>query len=156
MLTFFPTDILLLLTVLAMTVLLFLSLRQEHLRRPWRKVMGSSTGLVSALLLGLFTCVAVLDSVRIEQGVHTLSLLDLGLSGLRNATEKTYSEPLSLYASAHEMVRESDGREVWKVPRLVFAGQHLAHPEEDHRTDLIYRLIKGLILGGVGAFSWRF
>ena len=150
MLTFFPTDILLLLTVLAMTVLLFLSLRQEHLRRPWRKVMGSATGLVSALLLGLFTCVAVLDSVRIEQGVQTLSLLDLGLSGLRNATEKTYSEPLSLYASAHEMVRGPDGREVWMTPRLVFAGRHLKQPEKDHQADLIQRFIKGVILGGIG------
>ena len=156
MLTFFPTDVLLLSTILAMVVCLFLSLRQEHLRRPWQKVMGSATGLVSALILGLFTLVAVLDSVRIDQGAQTLTLLDLGLSGLRTASEKTYSEPLSIYASVHEMVRESDGREVWKAPRLVFAGQHLAHPEEDHRRDLIYRLIKGLILGGVGGLLLAF
>ena len=150
MLTFFPTDILLLSTVVAMAVCLLLSLRQEHLRRPWRKVMGSATGLVSALILGLFTLVAVLDSVRIDQGAQTLSLLDLGLSGLRTASEKTYSEPLSIYASVHEMVRGSDGREVWTAPRLVFAGQHLKHPQEDHRSDLIQRFFKGLILGGSG------
>jgi peptide/nickel transport system permease protein len=150
MLRFYPTDVLLLLTVLAMGVFLLLSLRQEHLRRPWRKVMGSATGLVSALLLGLFTGIAVLDSVRIDQGSQTLSLLDLGLSPLRTSTEKTYSEPLGVFASVHEMVRESDGRESWKAPRLVFGGRHLHDPKEDRPIDLMQRFFKGGILGGGG------
>lgn len=149
MLRFYPTDVLLLLTVLAMALFLVLSLRQEHLRRPWRKVMGSPTGLVSALLLGLFTTVAVLDSVRIDQGAQTLSLLDLGLSSLRTSTEKTYSEPLGVYASVHEMVRTSDGHEIWTAPRLVFGGRHLVHPEEDRLRDLVQRFFKGGVLGGL-------
>ena len=123
--------------------------------------MGSVTGLVSAVILGLLTCVAVLDSVRVDQGVQTLSLLDLGLSGLRNASEKTYSEPLSIYSSVHEMVRASDGHEVWMAPRLVFAGRHLENPERDHLADLTERFFKGLLQGGmVGIFlailtAWR-
>ena len=150
MLKLYPTDVLLLLTLLAMGIFLMLSLSREHLRRPWRKVMGSTTGLISALILALFTGVAVLDSIRIDQGGQTLSFLDLGLTHLRESTEKTYSEPLGVYTSVHEMVRQPDGREIWTTPRLVFGGRHLEDPEKERWNDLTQRGLGGLILGGGG------
>lgn len=150
MLTFYSTDVLLLGTLLALFVCLVLSLREEHLRRPWNKVMASGTGLTCALILALFTGVAILDSVRITRGSQTLSLLDLGLSGLRDSTEKTYSEPLAVYASVHEMVRQGNGGEIWITPRLIFGGRQLVHPEEDRLPDLLQRSGQGLLLGGGG------
>lgn len=147
MLKFYPTDILLLLTLLGLLLFLVFSLRQEHLRRPWRKVARSTTAMVSALLLGLFVSVSVLDSIRIEKQGQTLSLLDLGFSPLRLSGEKTYSEPLAYRSSVHEMVRDPDGKEIWMTPRLHYGGRHLEHPEQDHAADLIHRLSMGLGVG---------
>lgn len=159
MLTFFPTDILLLVTVLALGLFLVLSLRQPHLRRPWQKVARSETALVSSLILGLFVSIAVTDSIRIETRGQTLSLLDLGLSSIRLSGEKTYSAPLAYRAAVHEMARDDQGHEAWVAPRLRFGGHHLAQPETDHLKDVFSRILRGSLPAAVMAFllafQWR-
>lgn len=138
--------------------------RQEHLRRPWRKVASSRSAMVSLVILLAYLGIAVLDSLRFypdaDRGGQAgspyigepVTLLDQSLAFLRNRTEKTYSAPLAIHGFAREMMRENDGREHWDLPRLQFAGRHLADPERDWMADVIRKGASGL-MQGMGVWS---
>ena len=158
-----PTDILFLLMLLGLAALVAYTLRQEHLRRPWRSVMRSRSAMISLVILLVYLLIALLDSIRIpvSSNAHLnstsasigepVTLLDFGLGRIRDAQEKTYSAPLAVVAHAREMIRQPDGREAWTYPRLQFGGRHLANPEQEHAGDLIRRTALGL---GAGAGAW--
>lgn len=159
------TDTLFILMLFGLGVLLWRSLRQEHLRRPWRRVARNRAAMVSAVILLTYLFIALLDSIRIPASAtanggasetaafigEPVTLLDLALERLRRGQEKTYSAPLAVYAQAREMTRLSDGREIWAYPRLRFGGGHLAHPETEHGQDL-FRLTGHGLLAGLGAW----
>lgn len=159
MFVFLPTDVLFLLLTGVAFVLVLVSLKQEHLRRPWRKVGSSRSAMISLMFLLLYLLVAVLDSVRlpIKPGTSTspagvaesLTLLDRCLVNLRQGQEKTYSAPLAVYAHAREMLRLADGRESWGYPRLQFGGSHLRDPEQDYLPDVVRFILRGLLWGGL-------
>lgn len=158
-----PTDILFLLMLLGLTALVVYTLRQEHLRRPWRSVMRSRSAMISLVILLVYLLIALLDSIRIpvSSNAHLnstsapigepVTLLDFGLGRIRDAQEKTYSAPLAVVAYAREVIRQPDGREAWTYPRLQFGGRHLANPEQEHASDLIRRTALGL---GAGVAGW--
>ncbi len=157
-----PTDILFLSMLLGLVVLVFYTVRQEHLRRPWRAVMRSRSAMISLVILLAYLLIAVLDSIRIPVSPNghvnsssapigePVTLLDFGLGGIRDGQERTYSAPLAVVAHAREMTRQPDGREVWSYPRLEFGGRHLANPEHDHAGDLSRRAVSGLLIGFAG------
>lgn len=158
-----PTDILFLLMLLGLAALVAYTLRQEHLRRPWRSVIRSRSAMISLVILLVYLLIALLDSIRlpVSSNAHVnstsapigepVTLLDFGLGRIRDAQEKTYSAPLAVVAHAREMIRQPDGREAWTYPRLQFGGRHLANPEQEHAGDLIRRTALGL---GAGAGAW--
>jgi len=160
-----PTDSLFILMLIVLGVLLWRSLRQEHLRRPWRRVARNRAAMASAVILLTYLFIALLDSIRIPASASTnggaseaaafigepVTLLDLALERLRGGQEKTYSAPLAVYAQAREMTRLPDGREIWAYPRLRFGGGHLAHPETEHGQDL-FRLTGHGLLAGLGVW----
>jgi peptide/nickel transport system permease protein len=158
-----PTDILFLLMLLGLLALVIYTLRQEHLRRPWRHVMRSRSAMISLVILLAYLLIALLDSIRIPVGPNAyanstsapigepVTLLDFGLGSIRDAQEKTYSAPLAVVAHAREMTRQPDGREAWTYPRLQFGGRHLDNPEQDHLGDLIRTTMLGL---GAGIGGW--
>jgi peptide/nickel transport system permease protein len=158
-----PTDILFLLMLLGLAALVVYTLRQEHLRRPWRSVIRSRSAMISLVILLVYLLIALLDSIRIpvSSNAHLnsisapigepVTLLDFGLGRIRDAQEKTYSAPLAVVAHAREMIRQPDGREAWTYPRLQFGGRHLANPEQQYASDLIRRTALGL---GVGIAGW--
>jgi peptide/nickel transport system permease protein len=158
-----PTDILFLLMLLGLAALVAYTLRQEHLRRPWRSVIRSRSAMISLVILLVYLLIALLDSIRIpvSSNAHVnstsapigepVTLLDFGLGRIRDAQEKTYSAPLAVVAHAREMIRQPDGHEAWTYPRLQFGGRHLANPEQEHASDLIRRTALGL---GVGIAGW--
>jgi peptide/nickel transport system permease protein len=158
-----PTDILFLLMLLGLAALVAYTLRQEHLRRPWRSVIRSRSAMISLVILLVYLLIALLDSIRIpvSSNAHVnstsapigepVTLLDFGLGRIRDAQEKTYSAPLAVVAHAREMIRQADGREAWTYPRLQFGGRHLANPEQEHASDLIRRIALGL---GAGIAGW--
>lgn len=158
-----PTDILFLLMLLGLAALVAYTLRQEHLRRPWRSVIRSRSAMISLVILLVYLLIALLDSIRIPVSSNAyvnstsapigepVTLLDFGLGRIRDAQEKTYSAPLAVVAHAREMIRQADGREAWTYPRLQFGGRHLANPEQEHASDLIRRIALGL---GAGIAGW--
>ena len=165
-----PTDGLFILMMSGLSVLLWRSLRQEHLRRPWRRVARNRMAMVSAVILMAYLLIAVLDSIRFPALASAgagasetaafigepVTLLDLTLDRIRRGQEKTYSAPLAVYAHAREMTRRPDGREVWAYPRLRHGGGHLTHPEVEHGRDLFRLAVQGVLagvavwLGGLG------
>jgi len=157
-----PTDVLFLLLLLGLSALLVYTVRQEHLRRPWRSVMRSRSAMISLVILLAYLLIAILDSIRVPASVNgpgssgaapigePVTLLDVGLTAIRDAQEKTYSAPLAVVAHAREMTRQADGREVWAYPRLQYGGRHLADPDREHADDLLRRALLGLAAGLAG------
>ena len=157
-----PTDVLFLLLLLGLSALAVYTLRQEHLRRPWRSVMRSRSAMISLVILLAYLLIAILDSIRLPVSANGLgssgatpigepvTLLDVGLTAIRDAQEKTYSAPLAVVAHAREMTRQADGREVWAYPRLQYGGRHLADPDREHADDLLRRALLGLAAGLAG------
>lgn len=157
-----PTDVLFLLLLLGLSALAVYTLRQEHLRRPWRSVMRSRSAMISLVILLAYLLIAILDSIRLPVSANGLgssgatpigepvTLLDVGLTAIRDAQEKTYSAPLAVVAHAREMTRQADGREVWVYPRLQYGGRHLADPDRERAGDLLRRTLLGLLAGLAG------
>ena len=154
-----PTDLLFFLMLAGMLLLAVRSRGQDHLRRPWRKVARSRSAMISLVILLAYLLLAVLDSIRLPAGARglgeaaaigePLTLLDLVLTPLREGQEKTYSAPLAAYAHAREMVREPDGRERWRYPRLRFGGRQLDDPEGQRWGDAGRLTGEGLAWGGL-------
>jgi peptide/nickel transport system permease protein len=103
------------------------------LRQSWRHVLHDASAMSAGVVLLLFVLIAVLDSVHFRPllpaspgatatsepvySTRTLSLLDVLLSGPREAIEKTYSKPLA----THQFSKESlvvNGVLVRDFPRL--------------------------------------
>lgn len=156
--TLFWTDAFFFLLLLMLVLMIGLIRRQEHLRRPWRKVARSRVAMVSLVILLAYLGIAVLDSIHFYpsasagdsgHGYRTepVSVLDLWAAPLRTRVEKTYSHPFSAYAYARENIRQSDGSTRWDYPRLEFGGAHLADPDVEQVPDIA---ITGLLGAGKG------
>ena len=164
------TDILFFALLLGFAGLAWRMARQEHLRRPWRKVARNRSAMVSLVILLAYLSIAILDSIRFTPTeAHAgnagspyigepITILDQLFGSLRGRTEKTYSAPLAIHGFAREMVREADGREHWDQPRLQFAGTHLTDPERERATDIAHKTMlglgKGLAVWGALAVCW--
>jgi peptide/nickel transport system permease protein len=150
---FLWTDILIFLLVAVVVGFGFHARRQEHLRAPWREVARSRLGMASAVVLGTFVFVGLLDSIhfhpRMEVGdgkvgaprysSEVLSLFDLTVKPLRERVEKTYSAPFATHLYAKETVVLEDGRQVRDYPRLKYGGAHLKDPAQDWASDILGR-----------------
>ncbi|MBI5435920.1 MAG: ABC transporter permease [Nitrosomonadales bacterium] len=139
--------------------------RREYLLLPWQRVMKSSVGMVSLLVLSLFLLVGLLDSLHYRvalpeksngQTVYSpevLSAFDTLVSGLRSRIEKTYSAPLAAYLYAKESIETPDGKILRDYPRLKFGGVHLADPQHELAGDVVRRAVVGglggLLVGGL-------
>lgn len=135
------TDALLWSLFLAFLFGLWLILRSPLQRAVWQKVFQQRLAVVSAVLLGVAAGFALLDSIhfreplpalknepaQVRYSVEVRSVLDLLLTDLRTAHEKTYSAPLAVTLSAVEPVTVTlpDGSvEVRReTPRLKVAGR---------------------------------
>jgi peptide/nickel transport system permease protein len=150
------TDVLLWLLVAAVVLYAWYCSRRPHLAAPWRRVFQSRAAMVCSVVLLLFVVIGLLDSFhyrpRLQGGGYSpevLSVLDLGLSHLRQRRERTYSAPLAtrLYAKEQMVV---DGRTVRDFPRLAHGGAHL-EDEADHARDIAARIGLGLLCAALAA-----
>jgi peptide/nickel transport system permease protein len=139
-----------------------------HVRRdpqrsaPWRHVLHDAPAMCAAVLLLVFTVIALLDSVHFRPrlaatagaaadapaayGTRTLSLLDVALVHAIDSREKTYSAPLA-YRSFQKETAVVDGKEVREFPRLDFGGAHLKEPEREWAADVAIRGLLGAVIG---------
>jgi len=134
------TDALIYLLILA-TVLLALYFRNKpHIQRPLQLLGGSSTAMVSLVILLFFVIIGLLDSIHYQSaGIPShdiVSLLDDIAKPLRERNEKTYSAPFAIYLYNKELLVMEDGTTRWDYPRLKYAGAHLTNPEQ-HRLDIL-------------------
>ena len=135
----------------------------EQWRAPWRQVGRRRLAMVAAVILSVFSLIALLDSVHGRFGVsrgdhqkryysaHVVSVLDQLLAPLGQQYEQTYSAPLATQAFVRSMSTLPSGQQVRRYPPLVYAGQHLATSGQKH-ADIFLRAVYGALLG-VGLWS---
>jgi peptide/nickel transport system permease protein len=158
MFVFLWTDLVLWLVVLAAAGYALHVRRTPSLRATWMHVARSAPAMSAAVVLVVFSVIALLDSVHFRPrlapaagapadaaaayGTRTLSLLDVLLSHASDGREKTYSAPLA-YLSFQKETLVVDGREVRAAPRLAHGGAHLADPQAEWAGDLLRRSLLG-------------
>ncbi len=136
-------------------------------RAVWQKVFRQRLAVVSAVLLAVAACFALLDSIHLREplprtasdmpvrySVEVNSVLDLLLTDLRKDHEKTYSAPLAVTLAALEPVAITlpDGTvEVRReAPRLKVAGSIFPPGGVDDMTyvlDVSQRIGLGTLAG---------
>ncbi|MBL8446144.1 MAG: ABC transporter permease [Zoogloeaceae bacterium] len=151
--------------------------RSPPMRRAWRDVGRSRSGMASATILVAFLGIGVADSLHYRPllesaggtkssvySAEVLSALDAALTPLRVRVERTYSAPLATRSFAKETIESESGAIARDYPRLQFAGAQLADPDRDRDQDVRNRLLRGIGLGlgaavltclGLGTFLGR-
>jgi peptide/nickel transport system permease protein len=156
------TDILVWLLVAAAVGYGVYCARRPHLAVPWGRVFRSPAAMASAVVLGAFVAVGLLDSLHFRQALpaqpqaggakaystEVLSVLDLALAQLRGKGEKTYSAPLATHSYAKEQMERPDGKQLRDFPRLRFGGAHLKSDDE-WAGDVTRRALLGFLAGAV-------
>jgi peptide/nickel transport system permease protein len=117
------SDALLFALLATFILLIFMALRKEHWRRPWKKVLEKPLGLLSLLIVILYFLVALLDSIHFvralpettngaltQYSTQVESVLDNLMAPLGRITEKTYSAPLAtkLYTKQSKLLPNGD------------------------------------------------
>ena len=154
---FFWTDILIYVLLVLGIVFGLYARRQEHLRSPWREVLGSRVAMSSLMILIVYVAIGLLDSVHFrpdsgrgdaqQHANQVLSIFDLLATPLRMQNEKTYSAPFATHLYAKESIELSDGRQVRHYPRLVYGGAHLENPATEKWSDIVSRGVRGAVKG---------
>ena len=154
------TDALLYLLLLFAFIYILYAREKEHLRTPWRQVTRNKLGMMSAVILSFFLCIAVLDSVHfhpalekksadaeIQYSTEIISLFDKIVEPLRIRIEKTYSAPFATHAYSKETIELGNGETKREYPRLKYGGAHLEDPKVDRTSDIIKTTFTGLLKG---------
>lgn len=147
--------------------------KREVWRAAMRQVFRRRIVRVSAIILALYTLVAILDSVgyhpplrdkdgsvsrhpetgRVIYDADGLSLLDLALTPLRRMQEKTYSAPLASVQFTKETIYDEDGGTTRGHPPLKYPRRHLLGTDRVG-NDVLYLSIKGIRTGMIiGGFT---
>lgn len=152
--TLLTTDFFVYALVIALIAYAWQVRRSPELSANWRLVFQRPVGMASALVLGFFLSIGLLDSIHFRQALpsagerttvqygETQSVLDLALRPLVQARERSYSEPLAIQAFRKESF-ERDGQPVRDFPPLRFGGGHLPD-RADHSSDVVGKTLRGL------------
>lgn len=158
--TLLISDALLFLLLAAVGAYVWRASRSENARATWRGVFAQRMGRGAAWVMAFFVVVGVLDSLHYREAVATptgqaqqysgevLSALDVLLTPLRMAGEKTYSAPFAQHLLVKESVTLADG----SVARLAPEIAHI-HPLGTDKVgqDVLYLALKsvrtGLLIG---------
>ena len=156
------TDAVLLGLVLLLAWYVWRATTQPLLRARWHKVFCDAPAMCSALLLGVFLVLTVLDSLhfrsalptapgaKVAYDTRTQSVLDVLLQPLIDQREATYSAPLAYRGFVKESDADRpDGSRAF--PRLAHGGAHLKEPATQWQGDVWMRTAAGLGLGAVMA-----
>ena len=160
---FLATDLALLAILIGIGVYIRHAARSPSLRQTWIQVLKNPSAVSAGLVLLLFFLLATLDSVHfrprlpaadaaaasdapVAYSTRTLSLLDVLLSGPREAVERTYSVTLGTHQFSKESVLVN-GKMVRDFPRLAYGGRHLQDPARDWLPDVLRKSAAGLAAG---------
>jgi peptide/nickel transport system permease protein len=141
--------------------------RNPNARRTWRRVFMAPTPMAASIVLAIFVCIGMVDSVHFRPRIdaapgkgaapavysgETLSLLDIAFTSLREGREKTYSMPLAYRGFSKEAIDEG-GTTAREFPRLHYGGHLLTDPAREWIDDIARRLVTGVVLGLVAAMG---
>lgn len=155
----FITDAFIFLLVVMVIAFVLYARRHEHLSAPWRDVAKRPLAMSAAVILSVYIFIGLLDSLHFHPKLEATdtndavysteisSVLDVMLSDLRLATERTYSAPLASHAFAKEMLELDDGSQLRDYPRLKYGGAHLDDPAAERCTDIAKRSLIGFFAG---------
>jgi peptide/nickel transport system permease protein len=156
------TDALLWLLIAVVVAYAWYCSRRPHLGAPWKRVFQSKAAVVSAVVVACYVAIGLADSLhyrpRLEAtgsggapvySLEVLSVLDLGLSHLRERRERTYSAPLATRLYAKEQM-QVEGKTVRDFPRLRYGGAQLKD-EADLDGDVAARVGLGLLCAAICA-----
>ena len=160
------TDAALFALILAILIYAWRVVRSPTGRATWSRVAHDAPAMCSAIVLGVFVVIGVLDSLHFRPALPpipdaapdapvayspvTISVLDVVLDASMPAAERSWSAPLAyrLFTKETELI---DGVPVRDFPRLAHGGAHLADTD-DWKTDVMRRAGLGLAGGAaVGA-----
>ena len=162
---FLWTDVFIFLLVLASLFYVLRARRSQSLRAAWGSVGRTPSAMCAALILGVFICVGVLDSVHyrplLPASAQAVDSRPMYAPVLRSAlddifsftqfakAENTYSAPLAIrqFTKETELI---DGNPVRDYPRLKHAGVGVSDPAS-HTNDVRQRFFWGLAAGGLGS-----
>ena len=158
---FLWTDVVVLLLIAALAFYIWRVRRSPNLRTTWHKVMRDPAALCSMVILIVFLCIAVVDSLHYRSALaaaagstgqqqaystRTESLLDAILAGQVAGRETSYSAPMATRGFTKD-TREVDGKPQRIYPRLVFGGAHLKDDATEYAGDVTRRVLAGLVVG---------
>jgi len=147
--------------------------RREYWRLAFAQVFRRRIVRFAFGILCIYTATALLDSVGFHPPLHDeqgdirtnpadgtvifdpdgLSLLDVILTPLRTAREKTYSAPLADRLYSKETMTDEEGRTIRGYPPLQFPRRHLLGTDRVG-TDVLYLSLKSIRTGMIiGAFT---
>ena len=164
---FLITDLLIFGLVLIIISFFVYAMGKPHLRKPWRQVVRSKAGVISMMVLLVYVCIAILDSMHFHPKVENSATADnssneVQYSGeiqsvfdqivikIRNSTEKTYSAPFAAHLFSKETVQLEDGTKIREHPRLIWGGAHLEAPEMEKNSDILKLAITGVVKACIG------
>ena len=152
MIRILPTDIFIFILAASGFIFILLARRREYWRSAWQQVRSNPIAMLSLFVISIYAGIALLDSIHFEDKKTgtTLSLLDLTAAPLRQHVEKTYSAPFATHQYTKESIEVPNGKTVRIYPRLKYAATHLKQNDSKSR-DIIIRITKGLIQGGISA-----
>ncbi|MGB6977261.1 MAG: ABC transporter permease [Gammaproteobacteria bacterium] len=156
------TDALTYLLLLTIALFIFWARRYEPLRAPWREVTRRRLGLVALVVLITYGLVALLDSIHFQSRLSTSpqqggiyystevkSVLDVLFSPLNEISEVTYSAPFASRLYVKELIILPNGQTVEAYPRLQYDAVQQTQPGFNKKTDILRRILLGIIQGTV-------
>ena len=158
------------LSVLSISVLLIgLSLRKEHARQSWQRLLDKPIAVSAGIVFVCFLSVGILDSIHLnwtysdtsgETHIQNQTILEHVLFPLGTFYEKTYSAPLALRAYSQELVM-NQGKLMQDYPRLKYPFASLKTEQAKHQLIVksilkaaIYALFMTLIIRSLRGISW--
>ncbi|MSR15649.1 MAG: ABC transporter permease [Gammaproteobacteria bacterium] len=125
--------------------------RKPDLCGRWRRVFATPSAGAAAVVIAFYLCIAITDSIRIEQHGARVTVLDVILAPLRLQVERTYSAPFASHGFVKESRTTMHGKIAREYPRLEHGGRHLSNPDL-RLSDILWRAGFGII-GGAMAWS---
>ncbi len=142
------SDYLIYTLVIALVVMAIYFRHNPNWLDPWRQVLMTPWGGISAVILGFYALIGLLDSIHFQvmspqQGIELRSVLDLLMSPLDQRSEQTYSAPFANHLFVQSIIETADGHQTRGYPHLQYTNGNVA--------DILQRTIKAII-GGTLSF----
>ena len=158
----FWTDDLIFILMASLIVFITYIRHKEHLLAPWREIFRRKLAMVALIVLGIYICVGLLDSIHfrkplttptpaqtVNYSVEVLSVLDELLTPLRTHIEETYSSPFATHSYSKKMMLDANGKPVRAYPRLQYGGAQLSNLADKDR-DIWHTTMRGMLFAVLG------